>query len=123
MSTFGKSGGGGRRAAHRSSAPLIAVCTTVSSSHSALVVDVSSTGARLRTSNLPDIGQELVVAVEDVRAFGTVAWSEHGECGVEFDPPLTFEEERLLKLRVSAARGLPPEVTAAFDSWVAGCGR
>ena len=64
-----------------------------------------------------------MVAIEDVQAFGTVAWSKHEECGVEFDPPLSLQDEQLLKRRVSAARGLPPEVKVAFDSWVAGCGR
>ena len=123
MSVFGKCGGGGRRAAQRSSAPLIAVFTTLSESHSALVVDVSSTGARLRASHLPPMGQALMLTIEDVRAFGTVACSEHGECGIAFDPPLTLEEEQHLRWRVSTTRGLPPDVKAAFDSWVTGCGR
>ena len=123
MTMFGKCGGGGRRSVARSSAPLVAIFTTLSGSRSAIVVDVSSTGVRLRTPHLPPMGEDLVITIEDVRAFGTVAWSEHGECGIAFDPALSFEEEQVLKLRVSTARGLPPEVKAAFDSWVVGCGR
>jgi len=122
MNLFGKCGGGGRRSASRSTAPLIAIFTTLTGSQSALVVDVSSTGVRLRTPNLPKMGEDLLVAIEDVRAFGTVAWSEHGECGIAFDPALPFEDEQQLQSRASAARGLP-EVKAAFDSWVVGCGR
>lgn len=123
MSTFGKSRGGGRRAAPRATAPLIAVLTTVCGSRSASIADVSSTGVRLRSPHLPETGQELLVAIEEVQAFGTVAWSEHGECGVEFDTPLSLEDEQRLRSRVSAARSLPPEVKAAFDTWVIGCGR
>lgn len=123
MATFGKCHGGGRRAAHRSAAPLIAVLTTLSSSHSAVVVDISSTGARLRTSNLPECGRELMIGIEDVRAFGRVAWAEHDECGIEFDCPLSLEEEQLLRSRVATVRGLPAEMRTAFESWVAGSGR
>ena len=123
MSTFGKSRGGGRRAAARSSAPLIAVLTTVSESFSALIVDISTTGVRLRSSHLPQMSQEVMILFEEARVFGSVAWSENGECGVEFDAPLSHEDEKRLKLLVSAARDLPPEMTAAFDSWVLGCGR
>ena len=123
MSTFGKSRGGGRRAAPRSLAPLIAVLTTVSESFSALIVDISTTGVRLRSSHLPQMDQEVMILVDEAKAFGVVAWSENGECGVEFDTPLSLQDEQRLKLLVHAARGLPPEMTAAFDSWVIGCGR
>ena len=123
MNAFGKCHGGGRRGAQRATAPLIAVFTTLAESHSALVVDVSSTGVRLRGDRLPKMGEGIVVTIEKVRAFGTVAWSDHGECGVEFDPPLSPNDEQTLKRLVSTTRTLPPDVKAAFDSWVLGCGR
>lgn len=123
MSIFGKSFGGGRRAAPRTDAPLIAVITTLTESHSVLVVDVSATGVRLSGTELPKMGTDLVVTIAEVRAFGTVAWSEHGECGMTFDVPLSNADVERLKLRVSTARGLPPEIKAAFDNWVIGCGR
>ena len=62
--TFGKQGGGGRRGAPREAAPLLAVYTTVTKSHEVVLVDVSSTGARLRGPNLPEAGDELFVSVE-----------------------------------------------------------
>lgn len=118
MSTFGKCFGGGRRAAHRTTAPLLAIFTTLSKSHSAQVVDVSSSGVRLRGDELPKMGEDLVMSIEDVRAFGTVAWSDHGECGVELDPPLSADDEQALKTLVTTTRSLPPDVQGAFDSWV-----
>ena len=123
MVVFGKSRGGGRRSSERSAAPLVAVITTLSRSHSAVVVNVSTTGARLSGSDLPRMGEELVVNIDDVQAFGTVVWSDHGEAGIEFDTPLSPEEGNLLQQQVELTRGLPLEMKTAFESWVIGCAR
>ena len=123
MSTFGKRKGGGRRRALRSQVPLIAVVTTLTDSRSAVVVDVSATGVRLRGKGLPQGGSELFVTIEGVVAFGTVAWSQRSECGVEFDTPLKAGDERLLRHKVVQANGLPAEIRAAFDDWTVGVAR
>ena len=72
MSTFGKAQGGGRRSAPREGVPLIAIFTTITRSHRALVVDISATGVRLRGDELPQKGEALDINIEDVRAFGIV---------------------------------------------------
>ena len=82
MMRFGKCQGGGRRSAARTEGPLIAVFTTLRESHSAVLADVSSTGARLRGPQLPPMGEELLLSIGVVRAFGSVIWSESEECGV-----------------------------------------
>lgn len=123
MTVFGERIGGGRRSAARSAGPLIAVFTTLKQSHSAELADVSSTGARLRGPQLPDMGEELLLSIDVVRAFGSVIWSEAGECGVAFDCPLAPDEEQVLRQRVADAHGLPPDIKAAYDNWVAGCAR
>ena len=123
MVAFGKCKGGGRRSAVRSTAPLMAVFTTCTRSRSAIVADVSSSGVRLRGPDLPKMGEDLVVAIETVQAFGSVAWSDHGECGIAFDQPLPLESEELLQSKVRLARGLPFDIRAAFDNWVLGSGR
>lgn len=123
MSAFGKCKGGGRRSAARADAPLIATITTTVSSQSAIVVDVSSTGARLRGIDLPASGQDLVISVEGVVAFGEVAWADGPERGVHFESELSPTEEQLLRTKVLEARGLPPEVKAAFDDWALGLAR
>ena len=123
MSAFGKSIGGGRRSAVRASAPLIAVLTTLVGSRSAVLVDVSSTGARVRGPDLPAMGEELIVNIDSVQAFGSVVWSDSGECGIVFEPAIHADEEQYLRNLVAAARGLPPDIRAAFENWVVGAGR
>ena len=118
--TFGKSAGGGRRAAPREAAPMLAVYTTVTRSHSALLVVVSSTGARLRAPQLPGEGDELVVTIATVKAFGSVAWVRDDQFAMAFDEPLNSEDLELLRDIVRAGRGLTPDIKAAIDDWVLG---
>ena len=118
--TFGKSSGGGRRSAPREAAPLLAVYTTVTRSHSALLVDVSSTGVRLRTPDLPAEGDELFVTIGKIKIFGSVAWTRDGEFAVAFEEPMDGETLHLLRQNVRASFGLPPDVKAAVDDWVLG---
>jgi hypothetical protein len=119
--TFGKQGGGGRRGAPREAAPLLAVYTTVTKSHEVVLVDVSSTGARLRGPNLPEAGDELFVSVETIKAFGVVVWLEGHEFAVIFDQPLRSEDLALLRSKVR--QGAAPEEKAAIDGWVLGVDR
>jgi hypothetical protein len=123
MGTFGKCKGGGRRSATRTAVPLIAVVTTLRESRSAIVVDVSATGAKLQGSNLPQSSEELFLTVEGVVAFGTVAWARDDERGVAFDVPLNANDEARLRQKVALAKGLPPEMKAAFDDWAVGLAR
>ena len=118
--TFGKSRGGGRRAAPREAASLLAVYTTVTKAHSAMLVDVSSSGARLQAPDLPHEGEELFVTIGTIKAFGTVAWVCPPEFAMAFDEPLGTEDLESLKQNVRAARGLPPDIKAALDDWVLG---
>ena len=104
MKPFGKCGGGGRRAAPREAASLLAVYTTVTRSHSALLVDVSDTGARLRTPDLPSAGDELFVTIGEVKAFGCLAWACDGEFVMAFDEPLEADDLADLTERTSEAR-------------------
>ena len=123
MGTFGKCKGGGRRSATRTAAPLIATVTTLARSQPAVLVDVSSTGARLRGTDLPETGEELFLNVEGVIAFGTVAWMEDAERGVAFESDLAAFDETKLRQAVALARGLPPEIRAALDDWTLGVAR
>ena len=121
--TFGKQGGGGRRGAPREAAPLLAIYTTVTASHEAVLVDVSSSGARLRGPNIPETGDELVVTVEHIKAFGTVVRVEGHEFGIAFDGPLSTEDLTILRNKVKQGAGFSPEEKAAIDGWVLGVDR
>jgi hypothetical protein len=120
MKEFGKCAGGGRRAAPREVASLLARYATVTRSRSAMLVDVSSTGARLRTPHLPHEGDELFVTIGRVKAFGSVAWVREGEFAMAFDEPLNSDDLLDLRNNVRAGLGLPPDVKSALDDWVLG---
>ena len=121
--TFGKSAGGGRRNAPREATPLLAVYTTVAGSHEVVLVDVSSSGARLRGPKMPQVGEEIFVSFENIRAFGTVARSEKHEFAIAFDEPLTEEDLNILREKVKRGAGFSPEEQAAIDGWVLGVDR
>ena len=123
MHNFGKQVGGGRRSAARMVAPLTAVITTLRESRSAILVDVSATGAKLRGSDLPGPSEELFLTVDGVIAFGTVAWESNSDRGIVFDAPLKAVDEARLKRKVGEARGLSPDLRAAFDDWAQGFAR
>ena len=123
MGEFGKRKGGGRRSAARTPVPLIAVVTTLQESRSAVLADVSSTGARLRGRNLPTEQEDLFIAVDGLSVFGTVAWADGDERGVSFDMPLEAEDEAILRGCIVQTQGLPLELKAAFDDWAQGFAR
>ena len=120
MNAFGKCAGGGRRNAPREVAPLLAVYTTVTRSYSALLVDVSSTGARLRSPELPEPGDDLLVSLGRVQAFGTVAWVRDDQFAVAFDQSLGADDLASLRKIVASGLGFTPQVKAAIDDWVLG---
>lgn len=123
MGTFGRCVGGGRRSAPRETSPLIAVFTTVTSSHSAALIDISKTGARLRGAELPAEDQEVLLSHENVRAFGIVRWVHEDECGIEFDPELDEEDVETLHQRIMSAKGYQPGFKAAMEDWKSGMAR
>ena len=118
--SFGKCPGGGRRTAPREAAPLLTVYTTVTRARSALLVDVSSSGARLRTPDLPEVKEELFVTVGKVKAFGSVVLVGRGEFAVASDEPLETEQLEMLRQNVRSSFGFSPDVKAAIDDWVLG---
>jgi PilZ domain len=125
MPMFGKRIGGGRRKASRETLPLPAMLSTIDNYHMATVVDLSSSGARMRGDMLPDAGQSVAIKLDCVRAFGVVAWSNGGECGVAFDEALSrFELERLrreVKLASLAWRSVDEKL--ASEDWASGIAR
>lgn len=123
MTIFGKRSGGGRRSAQRESAPTIAVFTTVTQSHGAILVDLSATGARLRSAEMPNAGDQLMLAIENIRAFGSVAWIDGDQFGVAFDESINRTEVHQLRSRLARCAGLSPELTAAMDDWSTGLAR
>jgi hypothetical protein len=102
-------------------APLIGLYTTLARTGSVILVDLSCTGAKVRGERLPDEGDELILSVEGLKAFGTVAWIQPGECGIRFDLALDGAEVRAVQKKVP--RGFTPEMKAALDDWNLGVAR
>ena len=125
MSAFGKCEGGGRRASPRAPASLVAVITTSLRSWPVALVDLSSDGARLSGRDLPQPGEYVSISVEAIRAFGTIAWSSGGECGLDFDAPLMpLEVDRLAAAGSRAGRvSLSLEERVALEDWAEGAVR
>lgn len=103
MAAFGKADGGGRRLQYRCVLPLQALVTTLESTCRVDVVDISCSGVRIRGSKLPVKGSELEIAIDLVRAFGTVVWAANNECGVAFDGQISPMQLEALRLKC----GLP----------------
>jgi hypothetical protein len=122
MGAFGKCGGGGRRSAARSRAPLIVVLTTVTKSYSAVLVDISSTGARVRGDMLPARGEDVIFRVGRVQMFGSIVWRDRIGCGIMFDEAINaVEVKQVMREAIVAQKwGLTPEQGAALEDWESG---
>src|SRR5687768_2687530 len=99
--TFGKrsDGPGGRRAAPRTSVLMSAAMHAVGASQTVSLLDVSKTGAKLRTRVPLGLDQHVWIKLEPSDVFGTVIWAEGEECGIHFDTPMTDEEAANLQKR------------------------
>ena len=121
--TFGKSNGGGRRAAERETAPIFVTFMTLERSASAVLADFSTTGARLRGSQLPPEGEEIILRVERLRTYATVVWSNGNECGLSFDMALPRDVSASVRASFRLCGGQTPETQVALQDWTFGLAR
>ena len=98
MGTFGTSQARGRRAVPRAATPLIAVLAAGAAHHSAELIDLSRTGARLKGATFPEEGVDLIFHAGKVRATGEVIWIEGDHCGVAFDTPIAAAEVNRIRV-------------------------
>jgi hypothetical protein len=99
------------------------VFTTLTRSHSAILIDLSRTGARLSGEDLPEEAEYLTISLGGMRVFGTIAWCHGGECGVTFEEVLSEANLRLLGSKAAKVSGASLELKAAFDDWNNGFAR
>ncbi|WP_333837145.1 PilZ domain-containing protein [Novosphingobium sp.] len=57
-----------------------------------VVEDLSRTGARMAMAERPALGETGVLQINRVEGFGAVVWTERGQCGFQFDEPLTLAD-------------------------------
>jgi len=116
---------GGSRRAVREGVMLPAAMMTTTDSASVDLLDLSKSGAKLRGLGLPPPGQEVLVRLGRLEAFGSIIWRDEDECGVHFDVALSeravsiVNEERGL----ASLRGVPGEDLLAASDWENGLAR
>jgi hypothetical protein len=121
MGNFGKrmDGPGGRRVAPREQVLLSAAMLTLSSSRTVTLLDVSTTGARMKTSEELFLGQEVWLKINPSDIFGTVAWTEGDQCGILFDDPITEDTVAGIegRGRVVMIAGLSQDEQFCAEDW------
>ena len=116
--------GGGRKAI-REEIMIRAAMMTLTDTVSVDLLDLSRSGARVRGPDLPAPGQEVVLLLGRLEAFGSVIWRDEDQCGVHFDVALTelavaiVESER----GPSSLMALDSEAALAANDWQNGLAR
>ena len=113
--TFGKLG---NRAMARISTGLSATLVLPGRSATCRLENISRKGCRLQLTELPRLGETVVVRVDRVDALGTVVWVRGPRCGVTFDS--TVSVEALERIRWSAEHAQDHEkgkISAAGAVW------
>lgn len=87
-----------------------------------ILIDLSTTGARVATDNLPKIGTEAMLHWDRYEAFGEVVWAEGVQFGIAFEDPIADEDVLATRALDSVAR-LPGDdelLRQAAREWVEG---
>ncbi|QZH75545.1 MAG: PilZ domain-containing protein [Erythrobacter sp.] len=83
------------------------------------LVDITSVGAHVGGTGLPQVGSFVQLKVAGAMAFGTVIWRRDENCGLEFDAPLA--EEAIARFRETADHaaelGLDAGLLRAKEDW------
>jgi len=98
-----------RRRAGRTNVSVSGSLDTPATSRSVVLVDVSPTGANVRGTDLPKVGNFVKLDVATSTVFGTVIWCKNGNCGLQFDELLTKDEVALFNQAHKEARDLEME--------------
>lgn len=122
---FGKQKGGGRRIAPRQTVEIPASVIALALTRTAVLSDVSSTGARLSGPDIPSEGQDIWIRVGPVDVLASVVWNRGNECGVKFDVPIgTFALHQLASEGNEARFSkITPEQKLAAEDWNFGLAR
>lgn len=111
----------GRRTEPRAVIILPASAEAISGNRNVKLLEVSRSGARLEGDRLPQTGKDVLIRCGRIEAFGAVAWTKAGRCGIHFDEALSPKD--LLALRVlSNDTEMSDERQAAAD-WASGLAR
>lgn len=123
--TFGKRGGGGRRELERVAAEWPALLVSLSERHPAILLEISTTGARVQVANPPKKFSEVFLVVDHINAYSRIVWRRGEICGLRFESEIDSFDVEQLRRRTSdpqEARLTPLEKGGA-DDWRSGLAR
>jgi hypothetical protein len=84
--------------------------STTSRHRTAILLDISATGARLQIERPPAVGQPLYLSAGPLELFGEVRWITVDECGMAFEEALTATQVSRVLVESMAHRGELPVV-------------
>ena len=116
---------GGARKAVRDDVLTRAAMRTRTASRSVDLLDMSLTGARLQGDGLPQPGEDVLLIVGRLEAFGEVVWHHDDQCGVRFDVALGEDALATVERERGPSRLLDVGLDAvlASDDWQHGLAR
>ena len=116
---------GGARRAVRDEMMIRASIMTTMDSVSVDLLDLSKSGARLRGNALPAPGQEVLVLLGRLDAFGTIVWRDYDQCGVHFDVQLSDQAVSIVQAESgpSSLGHIRGEERLAASEWLNGLAR
>ena len=115
----------GRRSEPRACLVLTASTEALSGRATVKLLDVSRSGARVQTAQLPGVGRDVILRCGSVDAFGTVAWAASDRCGIHFYEPISGRDLVALRSMSEALEGseMTPEEYEAAADWANGFAR
>lgn len=114
----------GRRGRSRLRVRLPGKLQTRTGTSRVILIDLSTTGARIASDNLPKVGTEAMLHWDRYEAFGEVVWAGGVQFGLSFDDPIS-EEDVLATRELDDVARLPQDeelLRRAAREWVEGTG-
>ena len=84
---------------------------SITQSRVALLLDVSTTGARIRGNELPGVGKDVLLKIAGVELFGTFVRTEGRDSAMTFDRPIGHRELEKLRAVMAEQSAAPPQAT------------
>ena len=88
-------------------------------------MNLSCTGARFSSPDLPDVGADVIFRADKIQSFGRVVWRDSNQCGVAFEGDLSSAEVDLLRQQAElwGVPGTSAEDRALVADWHLGVAR
>lgn len=111
----------GQRSNSRARLHLSARVTTFNGTFACTLLDMSQTGGKVQSTEIPAVGAMVVIEGLPLELFGTVRWRRNGMFGFEFDVPMSVPKVVALRHHAEGERQRQKDATITYArSWVTG---